>query len=176
MGKRSAYQYNMDELHQMTIDAFKRRGVEVEDIAELVYGLQDGYFEGLTMEMCIENVLAVLRKRETIHAVLTGIAIDEASDKRVFPEPLQSIIEADEGLYGIDEILALGITNLYGSIGLTNFGYLDKHKIGIIKEIDEKKDHTVNTFLDDLIAAVAAAAASRIAHSVTYEPQNKPVI
>lgn len=176
MGKVSAYKYDMNELHQMAIDAFKRRGVEIEDIAELVYGLQENYFEGLTMEFCIENVLAVLQKRESIHAVLTGIAIDEACDKKVFAEPLHSIIAADEGLYGIDEILALGITNLYGSIGLTNFGYLDKHKIGIIKEIDERKDHTVNTFLDDLIAAVAAAAASRIAHSVKYEPSDKRVI
>ncbi|NMA84662.1 MAG: phosphatidylglycerophosphatase A, partial [Epulopiscium sp.] len=35
----------------------------------------------------------------------------------------------------------------------------------IIKELDEAKGNVVNTFLDDLIAAIAAAAASRIAHS-----------
>ena len=81
-------------------------------------------------------------------------------------EPLQSIVEKDEGLYGIDEILPLGITNLYGSIGLTNFGYLDKEKIGIIKELDERKKtgREVTTFADDIVAAIAAAAASRVAH------------
>ena len=55
--------------------------------------------------------------------------------------------------------------NVYGSIGLTNFGFLDKEKIGIIKELDCEKGERVNTFLDDLVAAIAAAAVSRIAHS-----------
>lgn len=176
MGKPSIYKYDMDELHQMTIDALNERGVTIQDISDIVFGLQENYFPGLTMEFCEENVLAVLRKRESIHAVLTGIAIDKIADQKLFPEPLQSIIAADEGLYGVDEILALGITNLYGSIGLTNFGYLDKHKLGIIKAIDETKDQRVNTFLDDLIAAVAAAAASRIAHSVKYEPQDERIV
>ena len=176
MGQQSTYKYDMKELHQMTIDALEDRGVCLEDIAEIVFGLQEKYFPDLTMELCVENVRAVLRKRESIHAVLTGIAIDQIADQKLFPEPLQSIIAADESLYGVDEILALGITNLYGSIGLTNFGYLDKHKLGIIKAIDESKDERVNTFLDDLIAAIAAAAASRIAHSVNYEPQDKPVV
>ena len=81
-------------------------------------------------------------------------------------EPLSSIIEADEGLYGIDEVLALAIVNVYGSIGLTNFGYLDKLKPKVIKRLDnhKHKDQT-NTFLDDIVGAIAAAAASRIAHA-----------
>ena len=54
---------------------------------------------------------------------------------------------------------------MYGTIGLTNFGYLDKKKIGIIKELDEKKKvERVTTFADDLVAAIAAAASARIAH------------
>ncbi len=85
-------------------------------------------------------------------------------EEKLLPEPLQSIVESDEGLYGIDEIIPLSIVNVYGTIGLTNYGYLDKEKIGIIKELDEQKGEYVNTFLDDLVAAIAAAA-SRIAHS-----------
>ena len=38
-------------------------------------------------------------------------------------------------------------------------------KYGIIKELDEEKDEVVNTFLDDIVAGLASAAASRIAHS-----------
>lgn len=161
-----AYKYNTDELHKMTIETMERRGVTLDSIADIVMILQKNYYEGLTHEMCIENVKGVLRKRETIHAVLTGIAIDELAEKKMLPEPLQDIVESDEGLYGIDEILPLSIVNLYGSIGLTNFGYLDKEKIGIIKKLDEEKHGIhVNTFLDDIVAAIAAAAASRIAHS-----------
>lgn len=158
--------YNMEELNAMTIEMLERRGVTVEDIGELVLGLQKRYYPDLTLETCIENVEAVLKKREIIHAILTGIALDELAEEKLLPEPLQSIVESDEGLYGIDEIIPLSIVNVYGTIGLTNYGYLDKEKIGIIKELDEEKGESVNTFLDDLVAAIAAAAASRIAHSI----------
>lgn len=167
MGRENKYhhKYNMDELKVMTIEMLNRRGVELIQIAEIVLDLQKDYQPGLTIETCLDNIDAVLSKREIIHAIMTGIAIDELTEKKMLPEPLQSIIEADEGLYGIDEILPLSIVNVYGSIGLTNFGYLDKEKIGIIKELDSKKGEACHTFLDDLVAAVAAAAASRIAHS-----------
>ncbi len=157
--------YNMEELHEMTIAMLEERGVTLEDIGELVLLLQGKYYPDLTLEMCIENIKAVLTKREIIHAILTGIALDEIAEKKGLPEPLQSIVESDEGLYGIDEIIPLSIVNVYGTIGLTNYGYLDKEKIGIIKKLDEMKGIAVHTFLDDLVAAIAAATASRIAHS-----------
>lgn len=161
-----AYQYNMEELKETAIASLNRRGVTLDDIVEIIMFLQKDYYKGLTTEICMENLLAVLSKREIIHAVLTGIALDEIAEKKLLPSPLQEIIENDEPLYGIDEILPLSIVNVYGSIGLTNFGYLDKEKIGIIKKLDiEKHTISVNTFLDDLVAALAAAAASRIAHS-----------
>ena len=159
------YKYNMEELNVMTIEMLKRRGVDLEDIAEIVLFLQSRYYPDLTLEVCLKNIEAVLRKREIIHAILTGIALDEMAEKKLLPEPLQSIVESDEGLYGIDEIIPLSIVNVYGTIGLTNYGFLDKEKIGIIKELDSRKGIECNTFLDDLIAAIAAAAASRIAHS-----------
>ena len=157
--------YSNEELTQSSIDLLKKRGVTLEDIGELVMLLQADYYDDLTLEFCVENVMAVLRKREITHAILTGIALDELAEKKMLPEPIQSIIASDEGLYGVDEILPLSIVNVYGSIGLTNFGYLDKEKIGIIKELDTKKGKECNTFLDDIVAAIAAATASRIAHS-----------
>lgn len=163
--KMGKYKYNMEELHVMTIDMLKKRGVVLEDIGKLVMMLQGKYYPDLTMEVCLDNIKSVLAKRETIHAILTGIALDEIAEKKGLPEPLQSIVESDEGLFGIDEIIPLSIVNVYGSIGLTNYGYLDKEKIGILKELDEMKGGKVHTFLDDLVAAIAAASASRIAHS-----------
>ncbi len=159
------YKYPMDVLNKHTIEALSKRGVELEDIAQIIYDLQHKFYDGLTLEMCMESLTAVLKKREVIHAVLTGIEIDMAVEKGLFSEPISSIIKSDEGLYGIDEILPLSIVNLYGSIGLTNFGYLDKEKMGIIRDLDKAKDGTVNTFLDDIVAALAAAAASRLAHN-----------
>ena len=158
-------QYTMEELTREAIEMLNRRGVELEDIGELVLFLQKRYYPDLTLEFCVENLKSVLKKREIVHAILTGIALDEMADKELLPEPLQSIVFEDEGLFGIDEIIPLSIVNVYGTIGLTNYGFLDKEKIGIIKKLDEEKDVQCNTFLDDIVAALAAATASRIAHS-----------
>lgn len=161
-----AYKYDMEELYRMTVEILEKRGVKLEDIGEIVMVLQKKYHEDLTIEICLENIKQVLRKREIVHAILTGVALDEIAEKKGLPEPLQSIVESDEPLYGIDEIIPLSIVNVYGTIGLTNYGYLDKEKIGIIRDLDlMKHQNRVHTFLDDLVAAIAAAAASRIAHS-----------
>ncbi len=152
-------------LQKLSIEQLKNRGVDLMDIAEISWALQKPYHPELTLEACIESVERVLMKREVCHAVLTGIALDELAEKKLLPEPLQSIVESDDGLYGIDEVIPLSIVNVYGTIGLTNFGYLDKEKVGIIKALDEGKKNGVNTFLDDIVAGLASAAASRIAHS-----------
>ena len=97
--------YSMDELANAAIELLEKRGVTLEDIGELVMYLQGKYYDKLTLEYCIDNVKAVLKKREVIHAILTGIALDELAAKNMLPEPLQSIVASDEGLYGIDEII-----------------------------------------------------------------------
>jgi len=155
---------SMEKLHQKSIEILNERGVTIKDIAELVKVLQEPYNPDISLEICLENVDAVLKKREVAHAILTGVALDELAERKELPEPIQSIIDRDEGLYGIDEIIPLSIVNLYGTIGLTSYGFLDKKKFGIIKELDTKKDGKVNTFLDDLVAGIASAAASRYAH------------
>jgi phosphatidylglycerophosphatase A len=73
--------------------------------------LQKKYYKDLTIEYCIENIKAVLRKREIAHAILTGVALDELAEKKLLSEPLQSIVATDDGLYGIDEIIPLSIVN-----------------------------------------------------------------
>ncbi|MDI3316184.1 MAG: phosphatidylglycerophosphatase A [Bacillota bacterium] len=141
-----------------------RRGVALGAIAELVFELQKKYVPGLTLEECRESVERVLDKREVQNAIFTGIALDELAERGLLDPPLGDMLRRDDALYGIDEVLALSITNVYGSIGLTNFGFLDKTKPGVIGRIDREDGH-VNTFLDDLVAALAAAAAARIAHA-----------
>lgn len=154
------------ELEKAALARLLERDVTLDEIAELVYDLQTPYIEDLTMETCLHNVKAVLRKREIQNAILTGIELDVLAEKKLLSSPLQEIIENDEGLFGIDEVLALAIVNVYGSIGLTNFGYLDKLKPKVINRLDSHKDgEEINTFLDDIVGAIAASAASRIAHS-----------
>lgn len=146
--------------------ALKERGVTVQHIAELVYFLQKKYIVNLKMEDCIFNVEKVLSKREVQNAILTGIQLDILTEKGMLDEPLQSMLATDEGLYGVDEILAFSIVNVYGSIGFTNYGYIDKMKPGILKNLNDKSTGKCNTFLDDIVGAIAAAASSRLAHTI----------
>ncbi|WP_078594610.1 phosphatidylglycerophosphatase A [Evansella clarkii] len=139
------------------------RGVTIEDIAELVFFLQEKYYPNLTMDLCRENVERVLTKREVQNAIITGIQLDRLAEEKMLAEPLQGIIERDEGLYGVDEVVALSIVNVYGSIGFTNYGYIDKLKPGILKKLNDKSNGC-HTFLDDIVGAIAAAASSRLAH------------
>lgn len=151
-------------MKERVIKVLADRGVTVEAIAEIVYSLQKKHTPEITMEACVQSVDAVLGKRETQHAVLTGVALDVLTERGHLPPPLDDIIRRDEPLYGVDEILALAITNIYGGVGLTTFGYLDKVKLGVIGEINDAGVGQVHTFLDDLIAGIAAAASARLAH------------
>lgn len=116
----------------------KERGVEVSDIAELVFFLQKKYHPDLTIDECTLNVNRVLAKREVQNAILTGIELDVLAEQKKLSEPLQTMLEIDESLYGVDEVLAFSIVNIYGSIGFTNYGYIDKEKPGILKRLNDK--------------------------------------
>ncbi|TXK84222.1 phosphatidylglycerophosphatase A [Paenibacillus sp. N3.4] len=157
----------MTEQHM--IQLLQKRGVTIEQISEIVFKLQKPYNSQLTEKDCVDSVLAVLAKREVQYTLYTGIALDELAEKKLLPEPLQSILEADEPLYGVDETLALGIVHVYGMIGLTSFGYLDKEKVGIIRALNDDRA-SVHVFLDDLVCGLAAAASARIAHQNEHAP------
>lgn len=150
-------------MYQQVLAQLNSRGVQVDDIADIVYQLQAPYHPSLTVEECRESVYRVLEKREVQHAIFTGIALDMLAEQKLLPEPLQTIMNEDEPLYGVDEVLALAVTNVYGSIGLTNFGYLDKIKMGVIGKLNNDRSQ-IHVFLDDLVASIAASAAARIAH------------
>lgn len=145
------------------IQMMAERGIDLVGIAELTLELQKKYQPDLSLESCLKAVDAVISKREVQYGILTGLALDMLAEKNLLPQPLQDTIASDEPLYGIDEVLGMAITNIYGTIGVTSFGYLDKVKLGLVGELDSDKEK-VNTFADDLVAAVAAAAAAKVAH------------
>jgi phosphatidylglycerophosphatase A len=165
-------EFSNHDLEQTSLLLLEQRGVRLEDIADLVYFLQNKYHENLTIDECLHNVRRVLTKREIQNAVVTGIQIDILAEKNLIDEPLLSIIKKDEGLYGIDETIALSIVNVYGSIGFTNYGYIDKLKPGILERLNDKSTGLVNTFLDDIVGAIAAAASSRLAHRAAHRNED----
>lgn len=156
---------NQSELESKAREWLQQRGVKLEDIAQLVYYLQSKYHDNLGMDDCLYNVDQVLKKREVQNAILTGIQLDKLAEQKLLDQPLQKTIETDESLYGIDEIVAFSIVNVYGSIGFTNYGYIDKQKPGILEYLNDKSTGECHTFLDDIVGAIAAAASSRLAHA-----------
>ena len=133
-------------------------------------GTTKNYNPLLNLEDCAFALDKVMSKREVVHAILTGIAIDEAVEKKKFNKIINNIIYDDKSLYGINEILALSIVNVYGSIAFTNFGYLDKLKPRMIGIIDQNgKGKECHTFLDNIICALVASASSKIAHTNTQK-------
>lgn len=154
----------LDIVEKTAREWLEKRGVTIKDIAELVYYLQSKYHDELDLNDCIENVESVLGKREVQNAILTGIQLDMLAEKNLIEEPLLDMLKRDESLYGVDEIVALSIVNVYGSIGFTNYGYIDKVKPGILEYLNDKEGTMCHTFLDDIVGAIAAAASSRLAH------------
>ena len=147
------------------INALSSRDVKLEDIAECVKLLQGKYIEDLSDEDVMNNILAVLSKREVQYALLTAIELDMLCEEgKYHDKELEHDVLNDVGLYGIDEVLAYGICNIYGSIALTNFGYIDKIKPGIIGKLNDDHSLRCNTFLDDIVGTISASAASRLAH------------
>jgi phosphatidylglycerophosphatase A len=157
------------DFYEFCVQLIESRGVVLREIAEITFDLQIKYLPDITIEDAEQAVIAVLHKREAQFAIMTGLELDRLSEEGHLQGPIAEIIQQDFSLYGVDEILALSVVNVFGSIGLTNFGYLDKAKSGVIQELDDKSKNPkqVNTFFDDLICAIAAAAASKMAHQFT---------
>lgn len=158
------FRVHSDEVTKAAHEALERRGVSIEEIAKIVFEMQEPFNEGLQLSHCIESVESVLLKREIQHALLVGIEMDELAEQRKLSRPLQQIVDSDEGLFGVDEMIGLGAVLTYGSIAVTTFGHLDRNKIGVIRELDTKAGGQVHTFLDDLVSSIAACASARIAH------------
>jgi len=173
--EKSSYSLNSKVVSDTTHELLHKRGVTILEIAELVMFLQKKYYPNLTMEECVHNVEQVLTKREVQNAVITGIQLDILAEEGKLLSPLQEMMVNDEGLYGVDEILAFSIVNVYGSIGFTNYGYVDKLKPGVLERLNDKSDGHVHTFLDDIVGAIAAAASSRIAHRKQAEREQVAV-
>jgi len=151
-------------MYDKCVALLAQRGVTLEDIADCVLYLQSHHHPEILKAEIVETVKTVVNKREVQHAILTGITLDMMAEKEGLMDPeLADIMRKDYSLYGIDEVMAYGICNLYGSIALTNYGYIDREKPGILTKLNEKSAQ-VNCFLDDIVGAIAASAASKLAH------------
>lgn len=160
----------MDDFKYPDTKAFKyveseleKKGITYKDIAGITYDLQHNFLPEVKIDEYEEAAFDVMHKRELLNNVMVGLYLDKMATEGKLDEPLQSIVAHDVGVFGVDETLALQIANMYGSIGVTNYGYVDRVKPGVIGKLDTSKE-SVNTFIDDIVGAIAAAVAGKIAH------------
>jgi len=168
--------FSREEMYTLNEERLLERGVKIEDIAEIAFRQQGKYNPNLSMEDCVESVKKILSYRDIFHLVQLSIEIDRLTEEGVFRSPIQDIMRADLGMFGIDEIFGLNIASMYGTIGQTNFGDIDVNKPGIVKELNDggKKDSgRCHTFLDDVVGALAAAASTRVAQIISEEEAKK---
>lgn len=149
--------------YNATLNMLNEHGITIPKLTELVHFLQDKYIGNLTDEMIEKALTGILQKREVQNYIFMALSQDILAEKKLLPKPYQEIVENDEGLFGGDELIAEGICNIFGTISITNFGYIDKIKPGIIGELDAEK-YGIGTFADDIAGALAAAAAAKLAH------------
>lgn len=163
--------FTRDEMLKMNIEILKSRGVTLQEIADITYAQQSRYTKDISMSLCVESVEKVLSYRDTFHFIHLACEIDRLAEEKAFKSPIQDIIYNDLGLFGIDETLGLDLAGLYGTIGQTNFGDIDVNKVGVIKRLDleGKQEGRVQTFLDDIVGAIAAAASTRVAQVINEE-------
>lgn len=157
------FKYPDTEAYRYVETELQKKGVTLHDIAQITYEIQRGFLPDVKVEEYEAATIDVMHKRELLNNVMVGLYLDKMATENQLDEPLQSIVAHDAGVFGVDETLALQIANMYGSIGVTNYGYLDRTKPGVISHLDTSKT-SVNTFIDDIVGGIAAAVAGKIAH------------
>jgi phosphatidylglycerophosphatase A len=168
--------YSREEMQRLNIEKLEERGVTVREIAEIAYNQQLKYNKNIDIQECIISVEKILSLRDTFHLLQLGAEIDRLAEAGLFKGPIQDIIQNDLGVFGVDEIFGLDIARLYGAIGQTNFGDIDVNKPGIVKVLNEAGKPgkpSCHTFLDDIVGAIAAAAATRVSQIISEETARK---
>lgn len=176
MNKEVKLFYSRDEMLQLNKQKLLERGVNVEDIAKIAYNQQARYNPNVDYDECVKSVEKILSLRDIFHLLQLGVEIDRLTEEGLFKGPIQDIMRADLGVFGIDEIFGLDIARLYGAIGQTNFGDIDVNKQGIVAKLnhDGKSNYPqCNTFLDDIVGAIAAAASTRVAQIISEDEAAK---
>lgn len=158
------FKYPDKAAHELVMNELGRRGITMKTIAEIAFELQKDFYPAAQIEEFYDAANEVLHKREVLNNAMVALELDRLATEDKLQQPLQNIVANDSGVFGVDEALAVSIANIYGTIGVTNFGYLDRVKNGVIKDLDTQKDGRVNTFIDDLVGALAAAVAAKMAH------------
>ena len=157
--------FTREEMYELNKERLESRGVTVEDIAKIAQKQQSKYTPNIDLAVCMESTQKILSYPDAFHMIQLGIEIDELAEQGKLSSPIQEILKADLGLFGIDELFGLELAGNFGIIGRTTFGELDVNKPGIISKLNDEGnlEGQCHTFLDDIVGALAACASTRVA-------------
>lgn len=173
MATNKQFNYPDKEIYEFVQKELRKRGITAYSIGEIAYKMQHEYLPDYEISDFAEQFNEVLKKREVLNLLAFAFELDNLANKGAFSEPIQSIIENDAGFWQIDEILASSLAQLFGMLAITNYGYLDKKKLGIAKQLDEADSITV--FSDDIVSALASAVIGRCGHGSKLELDDNTV-
>ncbi|MFW6284976.1 MAG: phosphatidylglycerophosphatase A [Bacillota bacterium] len=168
--------FSRDEMLRMNVEKLEERGVQVDEIAEVAYQQQAKWTDAISRKDCIESVEKILSLRDTFHILQLGAEIDRLTETSEIKGPIREVLNADLGLFGIDELFGLELAGLFGTIGKTNFGDIDVNKPSVIARLNtDGKEHQsqCHTFMDDIVGAIAAAASTRVAQIINEQEARK---
>ena len=173
MATNKQFNYPDKEIYEFVQKELRKRGITAYSIGEIAYEMQHEYLPDYEISDFSEQFNEVLKKREVLNLLAFAFELDNLANKGAFSEPIQSIIENDAGFWQIDEILASSLAQLFGMLAITNYGYLDKKKLGIAKQLD--KSDSITVFSDDIVSALASAVIGRCGHGSKLELDDKTV-
>lgn len=173
MATNKQFNYPDKEIYEFVQKELRKRGITAYSIGEIAYEMQHDYLPDYEISDFAEQFSEVLKKREVLNLLAFAFELDNLANKRMFSEPIQNIIENDAGFWQIDEILASSLAQLFGMLAITNYGYLDKNKVGIARRLDEEDSITV--FSDDIVSALASAVIGRCGHGSKLELDDNTV-
>lgn len=159
---RKQLAYPETQLYEFNMQQFQKRGIKKDDIIDIAIWLQAKFNPTVDRQNYVKALEQILHKIAVMNSLAVGFVLDDLATDKKLPEPLQTIIGEDRAYFDVDEHLAISISSLYGAIGTTNFGYLDRNKYGKVKELDQDSTR-VNTFADDLVGALATATGAKVA-------------
>lgn len=157
------YKYPDKKAYEYVVTKLEENGVTLDDIIKASMKRQEGYMPEYGEDEFKISLDKVLRKRNVLNDCMIGLHLDELATLGVLPEPLQDIMFNDAGVFEVDEVFGIDIARDYGSVGVTNFGYLDCAKTDLVKSLDEESDKVL-TFTDDLVSALIAATCACTMH------------
>lgn len=150
-----SYQFIIDYLESnLDIEAV------LEHMARDVIQEQSAY-NTYTYAEAIHAIKKVLSKRAVQNIWRVGIELDKQTEKsHIINEELFFDLASDAPLFGVDEDLGLALSGIYGTIAQTNYGHIDKNKIGVAGVVNDlqKNGERVTVMVDDLVGATVASA------------------